>query len=178
VLVSPRERAAVGIHDDVLRRDAVGEPQPLAQAVAPLARLPPVQHAAQCLAADRQRRLLEQTEASQVQHHLRHAAGEDARTVGCGPFGNVSTRRGTRRFTAIQSSPSAVAVPPRGDGGRVQEQIRRPAEGACTTIALRIAASVTIADAVMPRAARLTSARAERRAMSVQIGWPDGASAE
>ena len=62
--------------------------------------------------------------------------------------------------------------------GVCRSRFVEPPKAACTTIALRIAASVTMAEAVTPRAARLTSARAERRAMSVQIGWPDGASAE
>ena len=46
-----------------------------------------------------------------------------------GPFGSASTRRGTRLLTSVQSA----AVGPAetcgvGDGGEVQDQVRRPAE--------------------------------------------------
>ena len=52
-----------------------------------------------------------------------------------------------------------------------------PPKAAWTVIAFRTAASVRIWLVVMPRPSRLTSARADRRAMSVQIGCPDGTSA-
>jgi len=103
----------------------------------------------------------------------------NARTVGCGPLGSVSTRRGTRRFTRIQSStvgrrkPAAWAM-----AGRCSSRFVEPPNAACTTIALATAASVTTSRTAIPRRASVTSARAERRAMSIQIGWPDGASAE
>jgi len=53
-----------------------------------------------------------------------------------------------------------------------------PPNAAWTTIALRIAASVTMSFVVNPRFSNSTTARAERVAMSVQTGSPDGASAE
>ena len=52
-----------------------------------------------------------------------------------------------------------------------------PPKAACTTIAFRTAASVRMSRAAIPRAARATSARAERRAASTHTGWPEGASA-
>ena len=103
----------------------------------------------------------------------------NARTVGCGPFGSVSTRRGTRRLTSIQSStvgrrsPAACAM-----AGMCSSRLVEPPKAACTAIALRTAASVTMSRTARPRRESDTSARAERRAMSTQIGWPDGASAE
>ena len=45
-------------------------------------------------------------------------------------------------------------------------------------MALRIDSLVTMSRIVMPRASISVSARADRRAMSSQIGCPDGESAE
>ena len=61
--------------------------------------------------------------------------------------------------------------------GRCSSRFVDPPNAACTTIALRTAWSVTISRVAMPRAPRRTIARAERRAMSSQIGCPEGASA-
>ena len=95
----------------------------------------------------------------------------NARTVGCGPLGSVSTRRGTRRFTAIQSStvgrrsPAAWAM-----AGRCNSRFVEPPNAACTTIAFLTAASVTMSRPRMPRDSSATRARAERRAMSNHTG--------
>ncbi len=53
-----------------------------------------------------------------------------------------------------------------------------PPNAAWTTIALRMAASVRTSASLMPRSRSDQSASALRRAMSSQIGWPEGASAE
>ena len=53
-----------------------------------------------------------------------------------------------------------------------------PPKAAWTIMAFRTAASVRMSRVVRPRVSSATSARAERRAMSSQIGWPDGARAE
>ena len=52
-----------------------------------------------------------------------------------------------------------------------------PPNAACSSIAFSSAAGVRIADSGVRAACRRSSARAERRAMSSQIGSPDGASA-
>ena len=118
---------------------------------------------------------------AQVQHHLGHAAGqEDAhRRVMRGPFGRTSTSRGTRRLTSFQSStvgrrsPAAWAM-----AGMCSSRFVEPPKAAWTTIALRTAASVRMSRVARPRGLQAHQARAERRAMSSQIGWPEGASAE
>ena len=104
----------------------------------------------------------------------------NTRTVGWfrGPFGRTSTIRGTRRFTSIQSStvgrlsPAACAM-----AVRCRSRLVEPPNAAWTVIAFRTAASVRICLVVTPRASRFTNARADRRAMSAQIGCPEGASA-
>ncbi len=53
-----------------------------------------------------------------------------------------------------------------------------PPNAACVTIALCSASSVRMSATVWRRAADAISARAARRAMSSQIGCPDGDSAE
>ena len=98
--------------------------------------------------------------------------------MGCGPFGSESTSRGTRRFTPIQSStvgrvrPAACAM-----AGMCSSRLVDPPNAACTAIALRIAASVRMSRVVRRRAIIRSTARADRRATSSQIGWPEGASA-
>ena len=68
----------------------------------------------------------------------------NTRTVGCGPFGSASTRRGTWRLTAIQSStvgrrsPAACAM-----AGTCSSRFVDPPNAACTAMALPIAASVS-----------------------------------
>ena len=52
-----------------------------------------------------------------------------------------------------------------------------PPNAACTTIALRIDAGLRMSRVVRPRRDSSTRARADRLAMSRQIGWPEGASA-
>ena len=52
-----------------------------------------------------------------------------------------------------------------------------PPNAAWTTIALRIERSSRMSPSESPACASRTSARAERRAMSSQIGWPEGESA-
>ena len=95
-----------------------------------------------------------------------------------GPLGSASTRRGTRRLTWAQSAavgrprPAAWAM-----AARCRIRLVDPPKAACVTIAFRSAASVTMSRIGMPRASSSSAARAERRAMSSQIAWPDGASA-
>ena len=104
----------------------------------------------------------------------------NTRTVGWlrGPLGSTSTSRGTCRLTSIQScttgrrNPAACAIAVRWSSRFVE-----PPTAACTIMAFRTAASVTMSRVVRPRAASDVNARAERRAMSSQIGCPEGASA-
>ena len=98
VEVRPRRRAPSG-HDHVVGVDAVRSAEHAAQRGAAFGLLPPVEHVAERLAGDGQRRGVEQARAAQVQHHFGHAAGEEDLHGGMhlGPFGSASTRRGTWR---------------------------------------------------------------------------------
>ena len=63
--------------------------------------------------------------------------------------------------------------------GMCSSRFVEPPNAAWTTIALRIdGVGQDVAERVRPRRPERTRARAERRAMSRQIGWPEGASAE
>ena len=53
-----------------------------------------------------------------------------------------------------------------------------PPKAACTTMAFRTLASVTMSRPLSPRERSAAIARAERVAMSSQMGWPEGARAE
>ena len=96
-----------------------------------------------------------------------------------GPLGSASTRRGTRRLMAVQSAavgrrrPAACAT-----AGRCRIRLVEPPKAACTTMALRTEASVRMSRIFRPRASSASAARAERRAISSQMGCPEGASAE
>jgi len=62
--------------------------------------------------------------------------------------------------------------------GYVQQQIRRAANAACSTIAFSMLAEVRMSRILSPRSSSCWSARAERRAMSSHTGCPDGERAE
>ena len=119
--------------------DAVPLAQELAEAAPPLRLLPPVQVLAERLPGDGEDARVEQAQAPQVQHHLRHAAGQEDphRGMRHGPFGRTLTRRGTRRLTAIQSStvgrgsPAACAI-----AGMCSSRLVEPPKAACSAIAL------------------------------------------
>ena len=87
--------------------------------------------------------------------------------------------RGTRRLMAVQSStvgrgnPAAWAM-----AGMCSNKFVEPPNAACTAIALRTPPGERISRIVTPRASSWQRARAERTAMSVQTGWPEGARAE
>ena len=100
--------------------------------------------------------------------------------VGCpfGPLGRQSTMRGICRLSVIQSSavglgnPAACAI-----AGRCRIRLVEPPNAACTIMALRMEASVRMSRIRMPRCSIDSTARADRRAISSQMGCPDGASA-
>ncbi len=86
--------------------------------------------------------------------------------------------RGIRRFVAAQScavgrgNPAACAI-----AGRWIIRFVDPPNAACTVMAFRTDASVRISRVWMPRRSSSSTARADRRAISLQIGCPDGANA-
>ena len=169
-------------HDHVIRIDAVAWHQPLAQPSAGGRCLPPGEHSPSVLPVDGQHFEVEQAQPAQLQHDFRHAAGqEDAhgrmadRAVGQ----RIDESRHLRRLTCVpivDRGPSQAGSV--GDGRHVQQQFVEPPKAAWTTIALRNAASVRRSPSVMPRSCQSTELGALRRAMSSQIGWPEGASAE
>ena len=77
VLVRPALRGSFGAHDHVVGIDAVARASNVAQPLAPLALLPPVEHLPERLAGDGQARVIEQAQLPQVQHDFGHAAGEE-----------------------------------------------------------------------------------------------------
>jgi hypothetical protein len=78
VEVRPRCARGIGIHDHVVRIDAVAIAQQWRNARAALGLLPPVEHLRSSVSpAHRQRAGIEQSRAAQVQHHFRHAAGHE-----------------------------------------------------------------------------------------------------
>ena len=180
VLVSPRRRAASGAQDHVVGVDAVRLAQALAQPPPALGALPPFERRAQRLAGGGARGEVEQTELAQMQHHLRHAAGqEDAhrrmRAVGQGVHDarDAGVARPSTRPGVGDGQAGGV-----GDGGQVQQEVRRSAARPRTR-PWRCGARLR-----SPRRARPgpgpsggCTARAERRAPSRQMGWPEGASA-
>ena len=95
-----------------------------------------------------------------------------------GPFGSASTSRGVARLAAIQSRtvgrarPAACAI-----AGTCSSRLVEPPNAACTSNAFSTASRVRMRDSGVPVAASRTSASAERRAMSVHTGSPEGASA-
>jgi hypothetical protein len=76
VLVRPRARP-LGRHDHLVGIDAIACREQIAQLCAPLRALPPVQHCAQALAGHRQRLFVQHAQPAQMQHDLRHAAGQE-----------------------------------------------------------------------------------------------------
>jgi len=167
----PRGARAVGIHDDVLRRDGRRRAAGRSRRAVGAARSSPTSPARGPASPplDRQRRLLEQTEASAgaASPPARRRQGTRAPPSGGGPFGKRVDQAG---HAAVHADPVFHRRPsqsrPRGRwracaGSKISSN---PPKAACTTIALRIAASVTIAGGgPRPRAARLTRrARAER----------------
>ena len=96
-----------------------------------------------------------------------------------GPLGSASTSRGTVRLMRSQSSnvgrrrPAACAI-----AGTCNSRLVDPPTAAWTTIAFSMACCVRMSLQRIPDCDMCSSARAERTAMSSQIGWPDGASAE
>jgi hypothetical protein len=155
--------------------------QPVAQPLTAFALFPLIQRIAQRTAVHRGRAQPQQPQFAQMEHHLRHAAGQEDLHRGwpVGPLGSTSTSRGVCRLTRIQSSRSGAAVLRRGQwrgcaaAGSCSRQRPRASPARCAAHpAVRMSATVT------PRAWSAVSARADRRAMSSQMGWPDGASAE
>ena len=100
--------------------------------------------------------------------------------VGCptGPLGSTSTIRGVSLLTRFQSStpmrlrPAACAM-----AGVCSSRFVEPPHAACTTMAFSKAASVRMSCDVTPRFSDMTSAFAERRAMSSHAPVPEGDSA-
>ena len=88
-----------------------------------------------------------------------------------GPFGITSTKRGVCLLICIQSSTigrgkcAAWAI-----AGMCSSKFVLPPNAACVTIALCNASGVSISRVVMPCDSISTNARAERRAISNQIG--------
>ena len=81
--------------------------------------------------------------------------------------------KGLEEDHIIGHSPAAWAI-----AGICSSKLVLPPKAAWVTIALCRAASVRIWETVVPDASRLTSACAERLAISSQIGCPEGARAE
>ena len=96
-----------------------------------------------------------------------------------GPFGRASTRRGVSRLAAAHSSsvgrfnPAENAI-----AGRWISRFVEPPNAACSTIALRRAPAVSTSFVPIRSRSNRRKARAERFAVSSQIGCPEGASAE
>ena len=132
VEVRPRRAGAVRVHDDVVGVDAVALAQGGAQARAPFGLLPPVQHRAQRLAGDGERARIEQPRPAQVQHHFRHAAGQE-HLHGGEEVRAVGQRVHQARDLPVHRCPVARTRAPQaggvGDGGQVQDQVGGAAEG-------------------------------------------------
>ena len=132
VLVRPRARACVGREDDLVGDDAVPLPQELAEAAPPFRLLPPVQVLAERQAGDGEDARVEQAQAPQVQHHLRHAAGQEDPHRGV-RHGTVRQDADQPRHAAIDGDPvlhRREREPGRvRDRGNVQQQVGRAAEG-------------------------------------------------
>ena len=132
VEVRPRCAGHVRAHDYVVRIDAIPLAQPLAQSRAAFGLLPPIEHRAQRFARDRERGWYRAVRPAADAASL---PGTPPAWNTCtvaklrGPFGRQSTMRGTRRFTAAQSS----ARGRRKSGGmrhagQMQDQVRRSAK--------------------------------------------------
>jgi len=113
---------ALGIHHDVVGIHAVGRAEPLAQHRASLRLLPPVEHAAQALAAHGERLEVEETETAEVEHDLRHAAGEERAHGRMRPVGQRVDEAG---HLPVHADPVVDGGPPQagrvGDGRQVQQ---------------------------------------------------------
>ena len=123
---------AVGGHDDVVGIDAVLLEEILAEGVAARAVLPPVEGGVEGFAGDGLGGGVEQAGAAQVQHDLGHAAGEEDLHGGV-VAGAVGQRVDEARDLAVDVCPvfGGWAVEPGGvgDGGDVEQEIGRAAEG-------------------------------------------------
>ena len=124
---------------------------------------------------------VQQAERAQVEHHLGHAAGEED------PHGRVVARPVGQHVDEPGDGPvdpaPVVDGRPRqarrvGDRRDVQQQVRRAAEGGVDDhrVLDRLGRSGS-RPSVRPSRHCACTARAVRRAMSSQIGWPEGASA-
>jgi len=130
--VSPRCRGSFGAHDDDVGVDVVARGQQVAQDAAAIGFLPPVDDAAERLAGDGETTFLQQSELAQVDHHLGDAAGQV--DVGRGmPDGAVGQGVDQARHLAAKRGPvvdrGSANFRGVGDGGDVQEQVGRAAEG-------------------------------------------------
>ena len=95
-----------------------------------------------------------------------------------GPFGRASTSRGTSRLTAAQSAAAGRRRPAAwATAGTCSSRLVDPPKAACSTMALRMAASVNTSLVPTPSCTIRNIARAERAAASSQTDWPDGANA-
>ena len=174
-------RRPLGREDDLVGVDAVALDQELAHARAPVAALPPVEHVAERAAVHREGIEPQQPESRRWSITSGTPPARNTRTVGwsTGPFGSTLTMRGTR---AVDARPVLDGRPPEAcrirDRRDVQQQIGRAAEGRVDDH--RVVQGV-VGEDVLRADSRLrgpAGARAERRASSSQIGWPEGASAE
>ena len=132
VLVRPRAFALIRRHDDRVGIDLVAFLQQCAKPGTAFGLRPPVQDRTQFLARDRQRIEFEQAELAEVEHHLRHAAGEEDADRGV-PDRAVGQRVNESRHAAIEEGPVIDGWPldagVEGDRGCVQQQVRAAAEG-------------------------------------------------
>ena len=123
-------RGARGRHDDVVGIDAVARLQLATQGLTPVALLPPVEAGVERFAADRLDGCIEQAGLAQMQHDLRHSAGQKHLHGGKGAVGQ---RIDQSRHQAIDRGPvsDGGALEPRrvGDGGNVEQQIGGSAKG-------------------------------------------------
>ena len=94
--VRPRLGAHLRRHDHVVRIDAVAFVQLRAQPRPSLGRFPRVELRVERHAADRQHAGVEQAQAAQVQHHFRHAAGQETPA----PSDDSADRSAARRRAA------------------------------------------------------------------------------
>ena len=122
---------AFGRHDHVIGLDAVLLAENVAEASASFAGLPPVENLIERDARRRQYARVQHAEATQMQHHFRHAAGEKHAH-------RRMMRRAVRQHideagdAAVDVDPVLDCGPRQSggvrDGGNVQQQIRRAAE--------------------------------------------------
>ena len=95
-----------------------------------------------------------------------------------GPLGSESTMRGTWRLTRAQSWRAGRLSPAeKATAERCMIRLVEQPKAACSTRPFSIERGVRMSASVRPASSWVRRARAARRAMSSQTGWPEGDSA-